>query len=326
MNKFLLGVFLLLASSPALFAQGDTLGMRLKNFKYPYPVLYMRTQVQQKPVEIAYMYERPAKGNGKTVLLLHGKNFPAAYWGNTIKMLTNAGYTVLAPDALGFGKSSKPAIQYSFSLLALVTRQLLDTLHINDVYVIGHSTGGMLATRFALSYPERVNRLVLASPIGLEDWRARGVPYRNVDTWAAEERAITYEEVVAHHKQYYSNWNEVYRVWADVQFGGMQGPEETQAAVVSALQYDMIFTQPVVYEFKQLKVPVLLLAGEDDHTQISRGAPATVTKQLGNYRKLVKRTAKAIRGSQYFLYAHCGHVPFFEQEEKFNKDVLNFFE
>ncbi|WP_252499309.1 alpha/beta fold hydrolase, partial [Escherichia coli] len=44
--------------------------------------------------------------------------------------------------------------------------------------VIGHSMGGMLATRYALLYPRQVERLVLVNPIGLEDWKALGVPWR----------------------------------------------------------------------------------------------------------------------------------------------------
>src|ERR1044072_8065330 len=121
----------------------------------------MKTKVQGYNVEIAYMDVKSARPNGRTVLLMHGKNFPAAYWKGVIAELNDAGYRVIAPDALGFGKSSKPIIQYSFSLLALLTKQLLDHLDIDKISLIGHSTGGMLATRFALTYPERVEQLVL---------------------------------------------------------------------------------------------------------------------------------------------------------------------
>ena len=84
-----------------------------------------------------------------------------------------AGYRVIAPDQIGWGKSSKPDIRYSFQLLAANTAHLLDTLHVTKAVVLGHSTGGMLAVRFALMYPERVSQLILEDPIGLEDYRAR---------------------------------------------------------------------------------------------------------------------------------------------------------
>jgi pimeloyl-ACP methyl ester carboxylesterase len=57
---------------------------------------------------------------------------------------------VIAPDQMGFGKSSKPfGYQYSFALLAQHTRALLASLGIERCAVLGHSTGGMLAVRYA---------------------------------------------------------------------------------------------------------------------------------------------------------------------------------
>ena len=306
------------------YCQPDTLGWRLEHFKYPYPVNYMKTTVQEQTVEIAYMDITPKDWNGKTILLLHGKNFPAAYWGNTMHALHNAGYRVIAPDALGFGKSSKPVLQYSFSLLALLTRQLLDTLRVDKVAIIGHSTGGMLATRFTLAYPERVTKLVLADAIGLEDWRAEGAPYRTADTWYKEEKNATYDQVVALHKQYYATWNEEYRLWADVQYGMSKGAHAEQYARVSALTYDMIFTQPVVYEFSNISVPTLVIVGKEDRTKIARDTPSEIASRMGQYPKLGKSTKHAIPDARLIEYEHCGHLPFFEREQDFYKDVEYF--
>jgi pimeloyl-ACP methyl ester carboxylesterase len=108
-------------------------------------------------------------------MLFHGKNFGGYYWTNVIKALSAKGYRVLVPDQIGFGKSSKPFINYSFHRLAALNRQLLDSLGIQKAVLMGHSMGGMLASRFALLYPERTAQLVLENPIGLEDYR-RFVP------------------------------------------------------------------------------------------------------------------------------------------------------
>jgi len=63
------------------------------------------------------------------VVLLHGKNFNIAYWEQTIKELSKQGFRVIAPDQIGFGKSTKPAsYQYSFQQLALNTKSILDSL------------------------------------------------------------------------------------------------------------------------------------------------------------------------------------------------------
>ena len=103
---------------------------------------------------MAYMDVKPAHPNGRTAVLLHGKNFCAATWQATITALTEAGYRVIAPDQIGFCKSSKPAhYQFSFQQLAGNTHALLDSLGIDKATVMGHSTGGMLAIRYALMYP-----------------------------------------------------------------------------------------------------------------------------------------------------------------------------
>ncbi len=322
-KTLLLGLICVLVIN-GLKAQPDTLGWRLEHYKYPYPVMYMTTTVEQQPVEIAYMDDRPAQWNGKTVLLLHGKNFPAAYWGNTIKELTRVGYRVIAPDALGFGKSSKPLVQYSFSLLAQLTKQLLDTLQVSQVDIIGHSTGGMLATRFTLEYPQLVTHLVLADAIGLEDWRAKGAPYRKIDAWYKEERDATYEQILDYQKQYYAKWKEEYRQWADVQYGMAKSANADQYALVSARTYDMIFTEPVVYEFPLIQVPTLVIVGKEDKTKIARDAPPDVVKRMGNYKDLGRITKEAIPGAKLIEYDDSGHLPFFEREQDFYKDVEEF--
>src|SRR5215471_2647683 len=81
----------------------------LTAYPYPFPVRFLDIASQQQTVKMAYMDVAPAQPNGHTVLLLHGKNFPASYWEPTIRFLSARGYRVIAPDQIGFGKSSKPA-------------------------------------------------------------------------------------------------------------------------------------------------------------------------------------------------------------------------
>jgi pimeloyl-ACP methyl ester carboxylesterase len=58
---------------------------------------------------MAYMDVPPAtESNGKTVVLIHGKAFGCYYFRNVIEALTGAGYRVVAPDQIGWGKSPKP--------------------------------------------------------------------------------------------------------------------------------------------------------------------------------------------------------------------------
>ena len=73
---------------------------------------------------------------------------------------------MIAPDQIGFCKSTKPEhYQYTFQQLADNTHALLKTLGVDRVTVIGHSTGGMLATRYALMWPQQVEQLVMVNPL-----------------------------------------------------------------------------------------------------------------------------------------------------------------
>src|ERR1700722_9907399 len=148
------------------------LGIALEEYPYPWPVHFLPLVIDGQDLRMAYMDVRPSgSANGRAVVLMHGKNFGGYYWRDVAEALAAVGYRVIVPDQVGWGKSPKPDIRYSFQLLATNTAHLLDTLGIKKVAVVGHSTGGMLAVRFALMYPERVTQLVLEDPIGLEDYR-----------------------------------------------------------------------------------------------------------------------------------------------------------
>lgn len=155
----------------------DTLSITLESVKYAHPIKYFNINVENQDLKMDYMDVAPTgKANGRVVMLFHGKNFGGYYWTEVIEALTNAGFRVIAPDQIGFGKSSKALINYSFLQLAEWNKRLLDTLGISKTSILGHSMGGMLATRFALRYPVRMEKLLLENPIGLEDYKTF-VPY-----------------------------------------------------------------------------------------------------------------------------------------------------
>jgi pimeloyl-ACP methyl ester carboxylesterase len=198
MKTRVLLAMLLVVATLKVSAQ-DSISITLTNVSYPHPVKFFQVKTEGQTISMAYMDVMPAKPNGNTVMLFHGKNFAGYYWTNVINALTAKGYRVVVPDQVGFGKSDKALIHYSFHLLARFNKQLLDTLGINKITLMGHSMGGMLATRFTLLYPDRVNKLLLEDPIGLEDYRTF-VPYISTDEQYQTELKTTYESV----KKYYS--------------------------------------------------------------------------------------------------------------------------
>src|ERR1700724_1522247 len=162
-----------------LFAQEPTAPPDIKpgsityeEIEYPYPVAYLPLTLYGQDVRMAYMDVPPAgQPNGRTVVLLHGMNFGGFYFSGPIEVLRKEGFRVVVPDQIGFGRSSKPIIPYNFHDMALNSRRLLESLRIAEGAIVGHSRGGMLAARFAASYPEMTERAVLYDPIGLTDVR-----------------------------------------------------------------------------------------------------------------------------------------------------------
>src|SRR5271169_3716197 len=152
-------------------APREPYGIDLEGFAYPYPVNLLPLVNDGEALRMAYMDVAAAQPNGRVVVLLHGRNFPSSYWEPVIKTLSEAGFRVVVPDQIRFGKPSKPDGELHFDPLARNTIALLDTLQIPKADIVAHSLGGMLAVRIARAYPDRVNRLVLTAPIGLEDYR-----------------------------------------------------------------------------------------------------------------------------------------------------------
>lgn len=303
-------------------------GIRLGNFEYPYPVQNYSFDSQGSSLEMAYMDVSPDGPVVGTVMLLHGKNFSGAYFETTVEALLAAGYRVILPDQIGFGKSTKPAhYQYSFHQLAANTRALLKSLYVDSVHLLGHSMGGMVATRFALMYPEATETLTLLNPIGLEDWKAKGVPYQSVDTWYQFELNKTAEKIRAYQLESYydGEWKAAYDPWVDMLERFIKCPDYPRMAWNQALTYDMIFTQPVVYEFRNLSMPTLLIIGQRDTTALGKNlVSAEERAELGDYPMLGRIAQVSIPGAELVELSGLGHLPHIEAFDRFFAPYIKF--
>lgn len=330
MKKILVIMIILFAFQQFTNAQNNNLqwlDIDLSNYEYPYEVHTLNLRIQDQDLKMAYMDVKPDNYNGKNIILMHGKNFNGAYWKTTIDKLTKEGFRVIVPDQIGFGKSSKPDnFQYTFQQLALNTKAILDTLNISKTAVLGHSMGGMLATRFALLYPDITEKLILENPIGLEDWKLK-VPYKPVDWWYKSELSKNYENLKNYQlESYYDNkWKPEYDEWVNLLAGWTLNSDYDKIAWNSALTYDMIFTQPVVYEFGKISSPTLLIIGTRDRTALGKPLVSEdVAKTMGLYNELGKKTKDAIPNAQLVELEGIGHLPHIEDFERFINSLIIF--
>lgn len=301
-------------------------GPELQGFEYPYPVKEWEFSSQRQMLHMAYMDVHPENWNGRTTVLLHGKNYCAATWNNTIVALVAVGYRVIAPDQIGFCKSSKPErYQYTFQQLARNTHELMISLGIAKVTLIAHSTGGMIAVRYALMYPKETEQLVLVNPIGLEDWKAKGVPSISIDDWYARELKVNADSIRRYEQNTYfaGQWKSEYEPWVQMYAGLNRGPGKQLVAWNSALIYDMIYTQPVFYELESIAVPTLLMIGVKDNTAIGKDlAPPDIRGTLGDYSDLGKRAAERIPQAQLVEFPGLGHAPQIQDPAAFHAALL----
>lgn len=301
-------------------------GGELQGFHYDYPVATYRFQSQRQSLDMRYIDVKPDHPNGRTAVLLHGKNFCAGTWSTTIGVLSKAGYRVIAPDQIGFCMSTKPAsYQYTFQQLARNTHDLLESLGIKKATIIGHSTGGMLAIRYGLMYPDDTEQLALVDPIGLENWLAKGVPPVGVDDWYKREQKTSADTIRKYEQNTYyaGQWKPEYEKWVQMLAGMYRGHDRQTVAWNSALLYDMILNQPVVYELGDLKMPVLLMIGDKDNTAIGKDfAPADIRPTLGNYPELAKTTMAALKHGTLVEFPTLGHAPQIQDPDAFHAALL----
>jgi pimeloyl-ACP methyl ester carboxylesterase len=304
----------------------EPLGIALETFAYPYPVKYFELILENRPVQMAYMDVPPSgRPRDETVVLLHGKNFFGAYFENVVSWLSKSGFRVVAPDQVGFGKSSHPDIHYSFDNLSEATIRLLDSLNVKEATILGHSMGGMLAVRLARLFPDRVNRLILENPIGLEDYRLK-VPPVSLDKMYESELKQDTEKIRTFYRNYVVEWiPETYERYVEVRSRIKLSSEFSVWAKCSALTYRMIYEQPTVYELPFLKAPTLLVIGQKDRTTIGRNlVTPEVRATLGDYPRLGKEAAQKIPGAKLVEIPNSGHIPHLETPDAFFQALSDF--
>jgi pimeloyl-ACP methyl ester carboxylesterase len=302
-------------------------GVCLEEYEYPYPVRFLPLTNDLQQVAMAYMDIPPGtEPNGQTVVLFHGKAFGCYYFQNVIEALTGSGYRVVAPDQIGWGKSPKPDIHYSFQLLAANTAALLDRLGIASVAVLGHSTGGMTAVRFTLMNPDRVTHLVLEDPLGLADYRT-GIPPQSEETLYQHEVNWTDPAVIRDYvKGYFVHPDpKVWEPLADVLVKVALSPDYPRWARAAALAFQMIYQQPVRYEYHQIVPPVLLVVGAEDHVvPLGQYASPAEAARLGDFVELSAAAARDIPHATRVVVPDCGHIPHLEQPGQFFDQLLPF--
>ena len=238
------------------------------------------------------------RGQGEPLLLIHGLGADADVWVCCLKPLSRS-YRVIAPDLLGFGRSSKPLINYRLTTFVEVVDRFLQALALPRVTILGNSMGAWISAAFALRFPERVNRLVLNDAIGIV---AAAVPVaidlrpsslqnmRDILDFMFCDRALVTDELV--------------RMAYELHLERNDGP--TIAAMLESMQQHL---DSLDDQLHAIKAPTLLLWGDTD-----RVSPLSMAEEF----------QRRIKGSRLEVIPKCGHIPPLEQPQEFVRRVLEF--
>jgi pimeloyl-ACP methyl ester carboxylesterase len=279
---------------------------------YPFPVSYLPLTLYGQDVRIAFMDVPPlGQANGHVVVLFHGNNFAGFYFGSTVETLRKEGFRVIAPDQIGYGRSSKPIIPYNFHDMARNTHLILESLKIDKAMIVGHSMGGMLAARFATQYPGTTERLVLYNPIGLTDPRY-GRPWESTDEGYKRTLGSTYQSIRASIMRYVAHneaaWTPEFETYARVRYAWTLSADWPRLAMVQTLINQVQYLDPVVDDWAHIKAPTLVFGGAED----------TLPGSAAVFRERMKFVADTIPNGngRLLLLPGLGHVPHMEAPGK----------
>lgn len=292
-----------------------------EDVEYPHPSKYLPLTLYGQDVRMAYMDVAPqGTPNGRTVMLFHGNNFAGFYWGGPIEVLRKEGFRVIVPDQIGYGRSSKPIIPYSFHDLARNSRQLLRSLNIDKAMIVGHSAGGMLAARFASQYPDVAERVVIYNPIGVQDGRFSGRPSDTVDEQYKRTLNTSYQQIRASIARYVAHnpkaWTQDFEKYTRVRYAWTLSADWPRLAMVQTLIGQMLAQDVVVDDWAHIKSPTLVFGGAEDY----------LAGTTANFQARMKHIADTIPNGngKLHLIPGLGHVPHLEAPEKTYPPLLAF--
>ena len=243
-------------------------------------------------------------GGGPTVVMLHGIGGGHLSFAPQVESLASSGYRAIAWDMPGYGHSA-PIEPYTFKGLAESCIRLIEALKCENVALVGHSMGGMVAQEVVARRPELVSKLVLCgttASFGKPDgqWQREFLAQRTAPLDAGRSMAELAEQLVPQI------------------VGPGSLPEGVQLAthcmsLVPPATYRRALEALVTFDrranLSQVAVPTLLVAGEHD-----RNAPPAVMKKM----------AEQIPRSTFIEMRGIGHLQNLEAPDEFDGFLLNF--
>lgn len=244
----------------------------------------------------------------KTILFLHGWPGNHNLFEYQYNQMPKLGFRCIGIDTRGFGLSDRPWHGYGYSRLADDVRAVVDALHLNDITLAGHSTGGAIAIRYMARHQGHgVSRLALCAAAAPSLIQRPNFPFGLPKQAVLDIIKGTYKDRPQMLKNFGSMifHNFVTPSLSDWIFHlGLQASSWATAAVANTWIGEVLFN-----DLQEIHVPTLILHGLDDQVCLY---PLAIAQK------------NAIRNAKIVPFESCGHFLFYDQMEKFNKELVGF--
>jgi len=287
--------------------------MEFSELNYPYKTHFIKLR---NNISIAYADE--GKNNRETIVFIHGLASYMPAWKKNIPILKNH-FRCIPIDLPGYGKSSKDNYHVSMDFYADIIIEFLDKLEINKITLAGHSMGAHISIFTSLKFPDKVKKLVLASPAGFETFNEFESQFlKNI---------MTIEQLMSNSPEQLKQnvLLNFYKMPKDAEFMiedriAQKDAKEFKlycSSVVKSLH--AMLDEPVFEKLGLIKQHTLILFGKNDYLIPNRGLHKDLTTKL-----VAESGAGKINNSKLVMFDECGHFSQFEKANKFNQAVKDF--
>jgi len=289
------------------FANGQEV---FESLQYPYEVRHVRLE---NGLSMAYVDE----GQGEVLVMVHGLgSYLPAYKKNIDALKSD--FRCIAVDLIGYGKSSKPEETFTLTQQSAMIAELLEKLGIPHYNLMGHSMGGQIGIHHALQYKDRVDKLVLIAPAGIETFTDM---QRNIFR-GMQPQFIMMSDKDAIESNIKANFHD-FPPEASFMIHDRIGMKEDKqfknyAAAVVAGIHGMI-NEPVFDKLNELDRPTLVLFGAEDTLIPNK----TFNPDMSTEDVWLKAKER-IPHSQGAIIHDAGHMLMFEKPLEVNHHILQF--
>jgi len=234
---------------------------------------------------------------GSCVLILHGWGGTSDSWARVQKILAKQGYRVIVPDFPGFGKSKTPPEAWGLKEYSDFILNFIEAIGLKKFSLLGHSFGGRIAVKFAVTEPERIKGLILCDAAGIKP--KPGFKTRLIFTLARIGNAVFTPKILARFKDGARNLFYIFLRKRDY----MKADDTMKETIKKVLREDLL------PELPQIKSKTLLIWGEIDKL---------VPLKYGYIFK------EKIINSELIILPKIGHSPHLEVPKKLAEIILDF--